>query len=268
MIPWALGLGSLMADFQGPAGLRPQIAAHRGASLLWPENSLTAFRGSLTLGVDAIECDVHLSRDDHLVVIHDPTLDRTTTGSGVVADRNWAEIRSTRLRSGPGAEAIPEPPPSLDELLALVAGRATLLIEIKRPRGGSYPGIEEEVLRAVEDRGLGDRVLVMSFDPETLRRMRRLEASIRLGGLVSRNSLRREGKGLEDAIAQLKTLGATFLGLEAALVIADAVAAAHRAGLQVGAWTVNDADTLARFAALGVDLLITDRPDLAKQVVK
>jgi glycerophosphoryl diester phosphodiesterase len=109
----------------------PAAAAHRGGAALWPENRLLAFLDALALGADDLDFDVHLSRDGEVVVIHDPTLDRTTTGTGRVADRTAAELRTLRLKDRDHtvtAEGIP----TLDEVVALAAaGGRRLLLEIK-----------------------------------------------------------------------------------------------------------------------------------------
>src|SRR5262249_33847703 len=96
------------------------IAAHRGGALLWPENSLLAFRNAIDMGADFVEFDVHLSRDGEVIVIHDPTLDRTTTGVGPVRERTLAELKSLRLKDRAGTITA-EPIPTLDEVAAIAA---------------------------------------------------------------------------------------------------------------------------------------------------
>jgi glycerophosphoryl diester phosphodiesterase len=117
---------------------RPAIAAHRGGARLWAENSLTAFRGALGLGVDLVELDVHQTRDGEVVVVHDPTLERTTTGRGAVRDLTWAELTSVAIR-----ETADERPPRLAEVLALLRPSSVGLLEIKTDRRGAlsrHPG--------------------------------------------------------------------------------------------------------------------------------
>src|SRR5512132_4150501 len=129
---WAVGAvaviaGSAVAQDK-PATL---LAAHRGGAALWPENSLLAFRNAIALGADFIEFDVHPSRDGELVVVHDPTLDRTTSGAGPVKDRTLAELKALRLKDRAGALTA-ESVPTLDEVVAVAAkGNARMLLEIK-----------------------------------------------------------------------------------------------------------------------------------------
>jgi glycerophosphoryl diester phosphodiesterase len=238
---------------------RPAIAAHRGGAHLWPENSLTAFRGALGLGVDLVELDVHQTRDGEVVVVHDPTLERTTTGRGAVRDLTWAELSPVSIR-GTADERLPR----LAEVLALLQPTPVgLLLEIKTgPGGGRYPGIEERVLALVQAAGLADRTTVMAFDWTILERLRALSPSVRLTGLLSHRGAERVG-GVGAAVPRLRALGANDLGIERTLLTTEAVRAAHDAALSIGVWTVNEPEELRQAFAAGVDYVTTDQPDLA-----
>jgi len=244
------------------AGPRPLVAAHRGGALLWPENSLTAFRGALALGVDLLELDVHLSRDGEVVVIHDPTLERTTTGRGAAADHAAADLAAIALR-GAGGEGVPR----LRAVLDLAKPTPVrLLVEIKvGVDRGRYAGIEAKVLGLLRDTGLLERTTVMAFEWDTLERLRALDPTARLTGLLSRRGAEQQG-GIRAAAERLARLGANDLGIERTLLSPDAVAAARAAGLTIGVWTVNDAEDLRRALDSGVDYVTTDRPDLALQL--
>lgn len=253
-----LGLPLLAVTGRVAGAPRPRVAAHRGGAGLWPENSLTAFRGALGLGVDLLELDVHLSRDGEVVVLHDPTLERTTTGRGAVRDHPWAALREVTLR-GTGDEPLPR----LEDVLALVRPtRAGLLLEIKAgPDRAPYPGIEAAVVARLEAAGLLERTTVMAFDWLTLTRVRARAPGLRLSGLLSREGSRR--LGWSEALRRLRDLGAHDLGLEWTAFAPDLPAAARALGLTVGVWTVNEPEALRRFLAAAVDYVTTDRPDLA-----
>jgi glycerophosphoryl diester phosphodiesterase len=247
---------------------KPLVAAHRGGALLWPENSLTAYRQALALGADFLETDVHLTADDEVVVLHDPTLDRTTTGGGRVRAVRRADLSTLRLRGGDGA-VTQDAVPTLAQLLDLLAAsRARLLLEIKvdadRQR---YPGIEEKVLGVVNVRGLADRVVVMAFEAETVRRVRALDPSIRVALLVGRARVEREGVPPREAVRWTRELGASHLGIDHRVLDSGVVEAARAAGISVGAWTVNDEADLRRVIAIGVNLVVSDRPDLALRLL-
>ena len=243
----------------------PLIAAHRGGAALWPENSLLAYRNALGLGVDFLETDVHLTADGEVVIVHDPTLERTTTGRGAVRDVKLADLMGVRLKAADGA-ATAEHVPTLRELLDLMRpATARLLLEIKvGPGREPYAGIEEKVLALVRDAGLFDRVVVMAFEDETLRRMRTLDPKVRTLLLVSmRRAERATGR---DIVRLVTAVGASELGIDHRAVTADVVAAARAARVRVATWTVNEAADMKRVIGLGVDVVISDRPDLAKRI--
>src|SRR5260221_8448451 len=147
---------------QGTAASLVAVAAHRGGALLWPENSLLAFRNAVSLGADYLEFDVHLSKDGEVVVIHDPTLDRTTTGVGPVRERTLAELKTLRLKDRAGM-VTEEPIPTLDEVVAVAAGgKRRMLLEIKPDeRRQRYPGIEEKVAAVLHRPGMSPSPAVM-----------------------------------------------------------------------------------------------------------
>jgi len=264
----ALAWLAVVAPGLAECSLAPLFAAHRGGSLLWPENSLLAFRGALGLGADYLELDVHLSRDGAVIVIHDATLDRTTTGRGPIRAQTLAALKALRLRDRRGAvteEAIPE----LSEVVALaLEARRRLLLEIKvDERGRRYPGIEEKIFGVLDRLGMVGSTVLMAFEPETWRRVRELRPDAMAGALYSRGTLRGMRSGLAGALEAARGAGVGLIGLQHSLVDADAVAAARAAGLTLAVWTVNEPDAIRRFLHADVDIVITDRPDLAKALL-
>ena len=257
-------LGAALADAQGMVA--SFFAAHRGGALLWPENSLLAFRNATAMGADYLELDVHLTRDDEVVVIHDPTLDRTTTGAGPVRDRTLAELAPLRLRDRTGA-LTDEQIPTLDQVVALaVAGKRQVLLEIKvDAQRRHYPGIEEKVFAVLDRYRFVPFAIVMAFEAETWRRVRRLRPAARAGALYSARTL--SAGAVEAELQALSQAGVVFVGLNQALVNARVATQARLAGLTLGVWTVNERDAIERFIGQGVSVVITDRPDLAKELL-
>ena len=249
------------------AAPRPLIAAHRGGAALWPENSLLAFRNAAGLGVDFLETDVHLSADGEVIVLHDATLERTTTGRGAIRDTTLTDLATLRLKAGDG-RVTNERVPRLAELLDVVASSSVqLLLEIKLGvRHVPYPGIEEKVLELVGARGLRDRVLVMAFEDATLRRVRTLDPQIRTVLLVSTARVHAAGGAAREAVRWSTVVGATTLGIDHRALDADVITAARAARVLVAAWTVNEERDLRRVLGLGVDVIISDRPDLARRL--
>ena len=266
-----LALGGLSAVLgtvtaAAPDMIAPLFAAHRGGAALWPENSLLAFGNAVALGADYLELDVHLSRDGLVMVIHDPTLDRTTTGSGPVRERTAAELGALRLKDRSGTVTA-EPVPTLDQVVALAAaGKRQMLLEIKTDeRERRYPEIEEKVFAVLDRHRFTPFAIVMSFEGETWRRLRQLRPDARVGALYSARML--PATGIELELGSLRQAGVAFVGLEQRMVTADVARQARLAGLTLGVWTVNERDAIERFVGQGVGVVITDRPDLAKAVL-
>ncbi|HIE51609.1 MAG TPA: glycerophosphodiester phosphodiesterase [Armatimonadetes bacterium] len=220
---------------------RPYVVGHRGAAGLEPENTLRSFRRALELGVDYVECDVHLTRDGHLAVIHDETVDRTTNGQGRVAVFTLAELK--RLDAGRGEHI-----PTLEEVLNLTRGRVGVLIELKGPHTA------EPVVRTVKQLGMEEEVVLTSFHLERIRAAKTLEPHLRTGAIF--------GQPPSDAVAQALAVGAAGLGVHYRNLTRELVAAAHAAGLEVRAWNPDTEEEMQALLALGVDGISTNRPDL------
>jgi glycerophosphoryl diester phosphodiesterase len=258
----------LLAAGVAEAQRAPLVAAHRGGAALWPENSLTAFRGAIALGVDALEFDVHLTADGEVVVIHDATLDRTTTGRGPVRSLMLAQLRTHRLRDRTGVPTE-DSVPTLGQVLDLARPTPLMVLpEIKLDLTRSpYPDIERRVVELLRARGLLGRASVQSFDDGTLRRVRALEPAARTMLLVSRMRMTAYGRSSADAVRWAVDAGAADLGIDYRLIDGRLVAAARAAGVRLAAWTVNADDDVRRMGALGVDLIMSDRPDQARRLL-
>jgi len=220
-----------------PPRRAPEIVAHRGAPREHPENSLPGFARALALGADALELDVHLTADGVPVVYHDPVLGAGPRAATPVVHLTRDELREVELAPGVGV-------PTLTEVCALAAGRATLYVEVKAPHA------EEAVTAALT--GLGDAAPVHSFDHRVSRRVRELAPSIPVGILST--------SYLVDTVAAMHAAGARDLWQHWTMVDAALVDAVHAAGGRVVVWTVNDVDAARALAALGVDGLCTDVP--------
>jgi glycerophosphoryl diester phosphodiesterase len=229
--------------------------AHRGARGHAPENTLLAFDLAFDLGADVVECDVRRSRDGHLVVIHDDTVDRTTNGRGLVAGKSLAELRalnagaSRRMRQG-----IPE----LEEVLKLVWLRGGgINLEIKgHSLEESIATAEavEPILRALpEDRR--PRVLVSSFEHPAVVHLKEQLSWLRLGALFGS-----EWKG-QDLVAPAIALGAEAIHPDVSLLTEESVVEAHRAGLRVNVWTANSWARIRRLLQWRVDGIFSDLPE-------
>jgi glycerophosphoryl diester phosphodiesterase len=222
----------------------PLVGGHRGNPAEHPENTLASFRSAIELGVDMIECDVHLSADGELVVIHDHTLDRTTDGSGLVAQLTLAELR--RLDAG-GGERLPV----LAEVAELARDRVVLCVEIKQipiP----YPGLEEKLVECLGALGMVEQTAVISFHHGSVRRIRQLEPRLAVGVL--------EGARPIDPAGIMLGAGAGIYSPHFGAMDPELVEEIHAAGGVVGVWTVDDAAAVAWCQACRPDSVFTNRP--------
>jgi len=232
-----------------------ELVAHRGDKTTAPENTLAAFRRACEVECEAIELDVHLTRDGELVVIHDGTLDRTTSGSGQVADQTLAEVRRLEAGSWFSPEFEGEPVPTLAEAIAAVAGLRILVVEIKDPPRDS-DRVEQAVLSDLRNGELLEASLVISFDWQSVENVRRLAPATNVS-LLGIN-----GPALLEAARQRATGRMSLLHTACTEGL---VSAAREAGVWVNAWTVNNEEEMRRLVALGVDSIASDRPaDMAE----
>ncbi len=245
-----------------------QLVAHRGGSHLAPENTLAAFRNALTLPIDAIELDVHMSRDGHAIVFHDYIVDKRTNGSGNILDLDFAYLRSLNVAARfPGGWPEPQQIPTLREVLDLAKGRVQVYIEIKLSKRngtfGRYPNIAETVVEEVRPTGMLDQVLVISFDWMILPVIKSLEPAMKTGALVSDDVWNPHAEhAWQYLIEQVKMLWCDCINVNCELFTEDMPKAAHDHGFQLGIWTVNTEAAMRRFATAGVDSVTSDRPDL------
>ncbi len=229
--------------------------AHRGASGHAPENTIASFRRAVELGARFIETDLQLTRDARVIAIHDLTLDRTTTGTGQTHLLPLDQIRTLDAGSwfGDGA-AKPfagERVPMLEEILDFTKEHDVIFyLEIKP---GPTWGIEHVVVATLRDYGASARVVILSFDPSTLDSVHRLDPTM-MTGLLCENAT-------GDLVEGTVRAGARQLVARGDLINTAVIDKAHRAGLQVVAWTINEEEQMRHLIATGVDGIITDYPD-------
>jgi glycerophosphoryl diester phosphodiesterase len=217
------------------------VVGHRGAAGVLPENTLKGFRYAIDLGVEYVECDVHLSRDNHLVVMHDDRVDRTTNGTGRIRDLPLSAIRG--LDAGDGHQV-----PTFDEVLALVQGRVKLLCELKGE------GVEEAAVEAVAGRNMEAEVIFTSFYLDRLERVRRRGDHLRLGAILPDPGEQEIARTLE-----LRVMGVGIYYRNLCLRQAERVL---EEGLDLRAWNPDTLREQKAMIGLGVTGISTNRPDL------
>ena len=230
--------------------------AHRGASALYPENTLSAFIAAAELGADMCEFDVRMTRDGEVVVIHDATVNRTTDGRSRVAAMSAAAIKRLDAGARFGAEFRGERIPTLAEVAQALGarcdGRCGMDVELKAP------GLEARVCDILRGCGAMERAIVSSFDWDQLKIVAQQEPRLRLALLGEKASA-----ALLDAAAAMHAFA-----IAPRFDIADAAlcAEAHRRGLAVYVWTVDNAPTMGRLIAAGVDGIMTNNPKRLREL--
>lgn len=229
----------------------PWVIAHRGASADAPENTMAAFRRAVELGAECIETDLHLSRDGRLVILHDTTLERTTNGTGPVKNYTLAELRELDAGRWFAPEFSGERLPAIEELLDF-AGPAdlSLFLEIK---GGAGYGVERAVISALRGRKESKAAVVLCFDASVLERIHQLDRLLMTGLLFESDA--------EAMVREAVRVGARQIAPRGDCVTPLLISDAHRRGLKVVAWTVNEATQMRALAAAGVDGIITNYPE-------
>lgn len=214
---------------------------HRGVAGLEPENTLRSFRAAMALGVDTVECDVHLTRDGRAVLMHDHTVDRTTDGTGQVSTFSLDEIRA--LDAGNGERV-----PTLVELIELIRGRLEAHIELKDEQAAGT------VLALLREHGVEEQVFLTSGNTALLAAVRAADSNIRMEHIF--------GDPPDDAIERAIAVGARRVSCHIRSLRRPFVEKAHSHGLEVIAWPPNREDEMAAAVDLGVDLICSDRPDI------
>jgi glycerophosphoryl diester phosphodiesterase len=254
---------------------RPLVYAHRGGAALRPENTTAAFDNGLSLGADGLELDVRLSRDGTVVVHHDATLERTTDGAGRLADLSAEEL--SRLDAGFRFQAGRRDHrdgfpfrgqgiriPTLTAVLARYAG-IPMIIEMKV----DAEELAHRTIEVVRASGAEEHVALGSFSGSVLRAARRTAPGIRTGAgrEETRWALYRSWVGWPLGRVPFQEFQIPERSGRTTVVSPRFIAHAHRAGVSVKVWTVDEEPDMRRLMGWGVDGLITDRPDLASRVV-
>jgi glycerophosphoryl diester phosphodiesterase len=247
---------------------RPLVMAHRGGAGLWPENTMYAFSRAVEMGVDVLEIDMHSTADGALVVIHDPTVERTTDGTGRVNSLTLAQLKAldAGYRWSNGQDGMFPfrgqgiTVPTLQEVFKAFPD-VRFNIDIKQEQ----PSLVQPFCRMIRESGMANKVMVASFKPEVLEAFRRECTGVATSASAAdvRAFLALEPAAQTEAtrlrVAQALQVPEYAGGLQ--VLTREFVEAAHERQLEVHAWTINDEAAMRRMLDLGVDGIITDYPD-------
>jgi len=236
-------------------GKRFLVFAHRGASGTCPENTMAAFERAIELGANGIETDVHLTRDGRLVLIHDATLDRTTGEPGVIRELDFDQIREKDAGAWFGTEFRGQKVPAMEELFELAKDR-DLVLNVELKFGSApYPGMEEAIVAVIRRFGMEERVVLSSFNHDSLALVKRLAPEVRTGILY--------GENLFEPWNYAAGFGTDALHAWHVVVTPEKVKRADQRGLVYFPYTINEAEEMKRVIRAGVAGVITDYPELA-----
>jgi glycerophosphoryl diester phosphodiesterase len=221
-----------------------RIVAHRGASAYEPENTIRAIRRAIEFAADMVEVDVQSTRDDHLVIIHDAEVERTTNGKGNVKDLTIAAIR--KLDAGKGEKI-----PTMQEALEVAKDRIGVMIEVKSV------GIEKRLLELIRSEEMSEQVIVTSFMTDVVSNIRKLDSKLSTGQIFSWKI-----PNVAKRAVELKT---TVMVPAFDLVNRRMVQELHEVSVPLYAWTVDNRRIAERLIELGVDGIVTNKPDLMQK---
>ena len=245
------------------------VTGHRGAAGLAPENTLASIQLALDLGVDRIEIDVQQTKDNVIIVLHDRSLRRTTTGIGFVKTKNYADILKLSAGFKFNKYYAKEKVPTLEQVIQLINGKAELLIETKYSFM-YYPNIERHIINVIKQNNAKAWCKVISFNDRALFRIHKLDNEIRTGKLFV-------GKHANlplswDKGVNIKPLRRYHFVDEIIVKHTHATAKiidrVHAMGKELHVWTVNDAETIELLVERGVDGIISDYPNLLMKYKK
>ncbi|WP_040193149.1 glycerophosphodiester phosphodiesterase [Clostridium culturomicium] len=224
--------------------------AHRGLSEIYPENTILSFDKAMTAGAEAVEFDVHKTKDGELVVIHDEDIKRTFNGSGLIKDFTLAELKNFKCKNPEFENSKLCKLPTLNEVLEILkSGNLFINIELKTDLI-HYNNIEADVLATIKKYNLQNKVLISSFNPQSLEILRELDDLIKLGVLFGNNKMTM----LDFALK----VNAYSINPDVYLVDQALINFAHDNELKVFSYTVNKPSVASNLEKLGCDGIFTD----------
>jgi glycerophosphoryl diester phosphodiesterase len=231
-----------------------EIIAHRGASAFAPENTLASVRAAIDQDTDWVEIDVQETADGEVVVFHDSDFMKLAGLNRKIWEVDSDELAEIDVGSRFGDEFKAERVPTLSQVLEMCKGRAGVNIELKYY--GHDQQLEQRVIDVVESHEMSDQVIYMSLKNEAVKKMKSLRPDCEAGLLLS------------VSVGNRGTLEADFLAVNAGFASRSMVRKTHQQGKKVFVWTVNDPVTMATMIGRGVDGLITDKPSLARKIIR
>ena len=233
--------------------------AHRGASSDYPENTLLAFEEGIKCGASGIELDVQKTKDNKIVVIHDEEVERTFKGKGLVKDFTLRELKELQTRRALFEGVQGTGIPTLEEVLNLIRNSDVILnIELKTDMI-HYAGIEQDVINMIEDYEMKERVIISSFNPDSIKLCKQIDGEIKTGLLYY--------QPIKDVVNYAKDFGANAIHPDIRLVSEALIKEAKENNIDVNIYTVNSPILMRKLISAGVSGVFTDYPDLLQEII-
>ncbi len=233
--------------------------AHRGASKYYPENTILSLKEGIKTGANGLEIDVHKTKDNRLVVIHDEDVERTFKGKGLVKDMILDELRNLKCRNKNFEDNLECRIPTLEDVLELVKSYNVILnIELKTDEI-HYEGIEKDVIELVNRYGLKKQIILSSFNHESIRICREIDSEFETGLLYSNST--------ENMVQYAKEVGASAIHPDLRLVSEELIKEANENNIKVNIYTVNSPSYMRKLIEAGVNGIFTDYPDLLNEII-
>lgn len=239
--------------------MKTYVLAHRGVSILAPENTRASFQLAIDMGVDGVEFDVQMTKDDKLVIIHDEKVDRTTNAKGYVKDFTLKEIKAldagiTFSKKYKGEKIL-----TLKETLEIVKGCDIINIELKNGLM-KYPNLEEKVISTIRSYNLEKKVILSSFNHFSIHKISKTAPDIMTGILYS--------DILYNPWDYAKYVGANAINPNYLSISGEIIKQSHKNGIKVNVYTVNNERDITKMIEEGVDTIITNYPERAISLIK
>lgn len=236
------------------------VFAHRGASGDYPENTLLAFKKAIELGVTGIELDVHKTKDNKIVVIHDEDIERTFKGKGLIAHHTLEELKRFNSRKLEFRDQEECRICTLQEVLDLLVTKPNICLNIELKTDEiEYEGIEADVIALVKSYHMADRIILSSFNHNSLKRCKTIDASIKVGALYH--------YPIDNVVKYALELGVDAIHPNVELVTKELIEACHVNNITVNTYTVNSPKVMRQLIAGGIDGIFTDYPGLLLEVL-
>ena len=241
-----------------------KIVAHRGASGYAPENTVAAFDKAIEMNADFIEVDVQRSKDGKLVIIHDPTVDRTTDGAGKVKDLTLKQLKRLDAGSWKGSQFKGEKIPTFEEIIKRYRKKTGILMDVKYPK--RYPGIEKQIAEILKKHKLEQpkkgEIIIQSFNHKSMKKMKQLLPKVPIGVLITKKAHTKE-KAIEEFASY-----ADYYNPNYQILTKELVEKANAKGMKVFPWSVRSFDAIQFVLDMNTAAIITEYPEFVNRTKK